>query len=62
MKKIEKEFDCVEMKRAGAQRIHEALKGKSHEERMAYWATKNAEIRSRFADLRTLDDTEIAHR
>lgn len=56
MKKTEKDFDCVEMKRAGARRIHEALKGKSHDERMAYWARKNAEFIHRYPTMRTLED------
>lgn len=33
----EKNFDCVEMKRAAGLRIHEELKGKSREEQLAYW-------------------------
>ena len=36
MKKA-KEFDCVEMKHRAAARIQKDLKGKSVEERIAYW-------------------------
>ncbi|MFP4501170.1 MAG: hypothetical protein ACLFTT_09235 [Candidatus Hydrogenedentota bacterium] len=62
MKKTEKEFDCVEMKREGARHIHEELKGKTHEERMAYWARKNEEFRRRYPDMRTLDQEGTTRR
>lgn len=35
-----KAFDCVRMKRAGALRVHETLKGKSLEEKVAFWRAK----------------------
>ena len=38
-----KAFDCVEMMHRGALRIHEALKGKSKEEQLAYWRERHAE-------------------
>ena len=39
-----KPFDCVEMKRKGAQKITEALKGKTQEEQVAYWRRRNEEM------------------
>ena len=39
-----KTFDCVEMKRRGAERIYEQLKGKSMEEQVAFWREKNREF------------------
>jgi hypothetical protein len=38
-----KDFDCVEMMHCGSLRIHEMLKGKSKEERLAYWRNRHAE-------------------
>ncbi len=38
-----KDFDCVEMMHQGALRIHEALKGKTKEEQLAYWRERHAE-------------------
>lgn len=40
-----KSFDCVEMKHRGGDRIHEALRDLTHEERMAYWEQRNRETR-----------------
>lgn len=39
-----KTFDCVEMKRRAALRIHEQLKGMSMEEKVAYWRKRHTEI------------------
>jgi hypothetical protein len=39
-----KTFDCVEMMHEGALRIHEALKGKTKEEQLAYWRERHAEL------------------
>ena len=39
-----KAFDCVEMKRRGAERIYEQLKGKSIEEQVAFWQQKDREF------------------
>ncbi|MBI4560165.1 MAG: hypothetical protein HY706_21430 [Candidatus Hydrogenedentes bacterium] len=38
-----KEFDCVEMQDRAALRIHNALKGKTREEKLAYWRQRHAE-------------------
>ena len=36
-----KEFDCVEMKRRGAERIYQEVKDLSFEEKVAYWERAN---------------------
>ena len=41
---LDKGFDCVEMKRKGATRIYEALKGLTSEEKHAYWQRVNEEF------------------
>lgn len=40
-----KTFDCVEMKRQGAARIHEALKDFTLEQKIEYWRKRSAEFR-----------------
>jgi len=40
-----KAFDCVEMKRKGAQKVYEALKGKTRDEQVEYWRGRNEETR-----------------
>ena len=35
--RAKKAFDCVEMKRKGAARIHEVIKGMTPEQEKAYW-------------------------
>lgn len=40
-----KTFDCVEMKRRGAMRIHERLKGMSLEEQIEYWRKRSEDFR-----------------
>lgn len=42
---MKKRFDCVEMKRKGAQKIYEALRGKSRDEQIAYWRERDLEMR-----------------
>lgn len=39
-----KVFDCVEMKRQGALRVHEKMQGMSIEEQVAYWQERNREF------------------
>lgn len=43
-------FDCVEMKRKGAERIYEALKNLSPEQKEAYWRERNEEFEKRMAE------------
>jgi len=40
-----KTFDCVEMKRRGAQIIQKQLEGKSKEEQLEYWQKGTEELR-----------------
>ena len=40
-----KTFDCVDMKRRGAQRVAERLKGKTLEEELKYWQRGTEELR-----------------
>jgi hypothetical protein len=62
MKKSEKNFDCVEMKRTGAMRVYEATKDMSPEEEMAYWRDQDEEMRRRFPNMRTLEVTQAPSR
>ena len=40
-----KDFDCVEMKRRGAQKVYEATKGMTVEEEVEYWRRRTEEAR-----------------
>jgi hypothetical protein len=40
-----KDFDCVEMKRKGAERVHAATKGMTVEEEVEYWRSRTEEAR-----------------
>lgn len=44
-----KSFDCVEMKRRGAERIRNLLKDLTDEEKLAFWHTKNEETIARYS-------------
>jgi hypothetical protein len=39
-----KTFDCVEMKRRGAMRVHERLKDMTVEQQVEYWHRRNEEF------------------
>lgn len=41
-----KTFDCVEMKRRGAERIHERLKNMTLEQKIDYWRRRSQSFRS----------------
>lgn len=41
-----KTFDCVEMKRRGAARIHERLKGMTLEQKIDYWRRRSQAFRN----------------
>ena len=41
-----KSFDCVEMKRRGALRLHEQLKGMTIEQQLEYWRERSAAFRA----------------
>jgi hypothetical protein len=40
-----KTFDCVEMKRRGSQRIYEAIKDMTYEQKLAYWRDRSRQFR-----------------
>lgn len=46
----EKEFDAVAMKRRAAKAIRERLRGRSREERRAFWAERTEALRRRQAE------------
>ena len=41
---MKKRFDCVEMKRRGAERIYNAVKDMTVEEELAYWQRRDQEF------------------
>ncbi len=45
-----KSFDCIEMKRRGALKVHERLASMSIEEQVAYWRRRSDELRRSEAD------------
>ena len=47
-----KTFDCVEMKRRGAARIHRETKGMTLEQQIEYWRQRNEELRKWHAQVR----------
>jgi hypothetical protein len=47
-----KTFDCVEMKRQGALRIHEILKDMTVEQQIEYWRRETELMRQRQGELR----------
>jgi hypothetical protein len=40
-----KTFDCIEMKRRGSQRIYEAIKDMTFEQKVAYWRERSRQFR-----------------
>ena len=48
---MKKTFDCVEMKRQGAERVQKKLKGMTPEERLAYWNKKYEQLAQRQKEL-----------
>ena len=47
-----KTFDCVEMKREGAERVQKKLAGMTPEERLAYWDEKYEQLAQRQKQLK----------
>jgi len=47
-----KAFDCVEMKREGARRIYEQIKGMTREQELAYWREGEAILEKKIAAAR----------
>lgn len=54
-----KKFDCVEMKRQGALRVHEQLKNLTVEEQIEYWRQRSAEFQKEQDRLHT--QVEVPH-
>ena len=46
-----KTFDCIEMKRQGSQRIYEAIKDMTVEQKIAYWREQSRQFREERARL-----------
>ncbi len=42
---MKKEFDCVEMKRKGAERVLEKIRGMTPEQELEYWRQRTEELR-----------------
>ena len=47
-----KTFDCVEMKRRGAEEVQAALAGLTPEEELAFWQSGTAQLERRQAEVR----------
>ena len=47
-----KTFDCVRMKREGAERLREKLRGLTAEQQAAFWRQRTEALRRRQAELR----------
>ncbi len=47
-----KTFDCIDMKRRGAEQVHERLKDMTVQQRMAYWREQTEQLRQRQAAVR----------
>ena len=47
-----KTFDCVEMKRRGAELVRQKLQGMTDQEQLAYWQRRAEEMRTRQRELR----------
>ncbi|MCC7492351.1 MAG: hypothetical protein IT204_08405 [Fimbriimonadaceae bacterium] len=44
---MKKRFDCVEMKRRGAELVMAQLAGLTREEQLAYWAARGEDLKER---------------
>jgi hypothetical protein len=55
MKTRKKDFDCVEMKRKGARKVHEAIKGMTVEEEVAYWRVRTEEALKKYPKMREMN-------
>jgi hypothetical protein len=47
MMKPNKKFDCVEMKRRGAEAVYEKIKDMTPEEELAYWQAGTEKLRQK---------------
>lgn len=41
---MKKDFDCVEMKRRGAEQVMERIRNMTREEELAYWAAQGQKL------------------
>ena len=55
--KTKKTFDCVRMKRQGAERVMEQLRGKSFQEQLEFWQKGTEDLRRRQQELKTVDSS-----
>lgn len=53
-----KTFDCVEMKRRGAERVRERLSGMTTEEQLAYWDKRYEQLVQRQKEYRVRTSVE----
>lgn len=53
-----KTFDCVEMKRRGAEEVQKALMGLTPEDELAFWQSGTAELKRRQAEIRAAGQTD----
>lgn len=57
-----KKSDCVEMKRVGAHRVYEEIKGLSFDEEVAYWRRQNEMFHAERKKLRETAQNQANHR
>ena len=57
-----KTFDCVEMKRKGAERIYQELKDKTIEEQVEYWRRGTEELKRWIEEERKKRSQNVGHR
>lgn len=55
-----KTFDCVEMKRRGAEEVQKALMGLTPEQEFAFWQHGTAELKRRQAEIRAAGQTDAS--
>ena len=55
-------FDCVEMKRRGAEHVYSIIRGMSPEQEALYWRQRTEELRREQARLRTQTGTNESAR
>lgn len=53
-----KTFDCVEMKRRGAEEVQKALIGLTPEQELAFWESGTTELKRRQAEVRAAKQTD----
>lgn len=56
--KTKKTFDCIEMKRRGAQEVQQTIAGMTLAEELVYWQSGTAELSNRQKRLRAVGEIE----